>query len=146
MSSTQACAKRSFAAAAGVLPDLALKVVDLGQQLHSRRAAQTHTTIGVVAYCSFATMARPIAMTRVTMPSMRSVLLSLVGLRFKNTFSELQFAAITTTRLRNAAGPSPPSDAANAASAAGHSIPSGWALQRATMAISGAPYAPKKGT
>jgi hypothetical protein len=81
------------------------------------------------------------------MPSMRSVLLSLAGLRLpagswangelqQNTFSELQSAAITITRLRNSAGPSPPPDITNAGSISGQSIPSGLLLQRATMAPS----------
>jgi hypothetical protein len=62
------CEAQLGRAAAGVLPDLALKVVDLGQQLHSRRAAPTQTAIGA-------------AMMVATMPSMRSVLLSLAGLK-----------------------------------------------------------------
>jgi hypothetical protein len=85
------------------------------------------------------------------MPSMRSVLLSLAGGGVlgdgelqQNTFSELQSAAITITRLRNSAGPSPPPDITNAGSIFGQSMPSGLALQRATMLSSqAAPNAPQ---
>jgi len=55
---------------------------------------------------------------------------------------------MTTTGRRGVAGGPPPSlDAMSTASISGQSIPSGLALQRATMASSqAAPNAPKNGT
>jgi hypothetical protein len=55
---------------------------------------------------------------------------------------------ITRTRWAAAGGPSfPPPAVTNAASVSGQSIPSGSALQRATMApFQAAPNAPKNGT
>jgi hypothetical protein len=95
---------------------------------------------------SWTSMARPMAMVIATMPSMRSVLLSLAGVSCQrglgrrragaNPFSELQPAAMTTTGRRAAVGgpPLPPPDVTNAESISGQSMPSGLALQWATMA------------
>jgi hypothetical protein len=71
------------------------------------------------------------------------------GLRLALATGRSYPAAMTTTGRRIAAGgpPPPPSPARNTASLSGQSLPSGLALQRATMASSqAAPKAPKSGT